>query len=213
MTMSVSTTASGWGADATSRSGSLTGAQGQRPGGGGPLADAAKALGMSGDEVRSALTGGQSLDDLAAAKGMPHEDLVDALKANMPNDLRNSGQADAVAERMASTKGLDAVAPAGGASGADGVRGSRPAGLPPGRPPGPPPGGSGESTGVLGSRLTESQSGTLEALAALLDTDSESLLDPLTSGTSLADLVQGAGLDGKALSGIVQDGLLFDARL
>jgi lambda repressor-like predicted transcriptional regulator len=173
--------------------------------GGGALAVAAKALGMSKSDVRSALASGKSLDDLAQAKGVSHDDLVKALKAGMPKDLQNSSQADAIAEKIATTKGVDAVRPPAGAP---------PAGGPGGPPPGPPPSDDDSDdstgTGIFGSTLTSSQSKTLDKLAELLGTDSTSLLDTLKSGTSLSDLVQKAGIDSSKLASVLQDGLFVD---
>ncbi|MEO8695667.1 MAG: hypothetical protein ABI658_19260 [Acidimicrobiales bacterium] len=54
------------------------------PGGGGPagnLAGAATALGVTAEEVRTALQSGQSLADLAKAKGVDPQKVIDALLA------------------------------------------------------------------------------------------------------------------------------------
>jgi lambda repressor-like predicted transcriptional regulator len=174
------------------------GPQGHHHHGGGALAVAAKTLGMDVADVRSALKNGKSLDDLAGEKGISHTDLVSALKAGMPQDLQNSDKADEVAEKMATTKGLDALRP------------PRPAGNPPSTT-----GQSGDNTsgtGVLGGSLTSAQASTLQKLADLLGTDSRTLLDTLKSGTSLADLVKNAGVDQTKLASVLQDGLMFDDK-
>ena len=181
---------------------------------GGALKVAADTLGMAPGDVLSALQDGKSLDDLATDQGVPHEDLVAALKAGMPSELRNGDLADALAEKIATTKGVDAVRPAGdvsGVSGATGTTGARgPAGGP---PPGPPPSwttGGSEGTGVFGAGLTAAQSSTLDALASLLGTDGGSLLDDLRSGTSLSELVTAKGVDSGSLASVLQNGLLYD---
>ena len=168
--------------------------QGHRRHEGGALNAAAKALGMSKSDVQADLASGKSLDDL-----------VTALKADMPKDLQNSDQADAIAEKIATTKGMDAVRPPAGAG---------PAGGPGGPPPGPPPSDNDDSsgTGVFGGNLTSSQSKTLDKLADLLGTDSTSLLQSLKSGTSLSDLVQQTGVDSSKVTSVLQDGLFVDTK-
>jgi hypothetical protein len=64
---------------------------------------------------------------------------------------------------------------------------------------------------VSGS-LTASQQKTLDSLSSLLGTDSSSLLSSLQSGTSLADLIAGKGLDSSKLAAVLQDGLMVDTK-
>jgi lambda repressor-like predicted transcriptional regulator len=155
--------------------------------GGDVIATAAKALGMSTDDVKSALQNGKSLDDLAKDKGVSHDALVAAIKTGMPRGLQSSDKADAMAEGIVTRKGM----PAGG----------------------PPPGGRPDAdgddvagTGIFGANLTATQGKTLDQLASLLGTDSSSLLSALKSGTSLADMVQ------SKLAAVLQDGLLVDTK-
>lgn len=188
----------------------VTGAGHGRHRGVGPLEDAATALGMSAQDVLSALEDGRSLDDLAADQGMSHDDLVSTMKASMTADLRGSDRADAILERITTTKGVDALRPPQGARGPGGAGGPGGPGGPP--PTGPPP--DDEGTGVFGSSgLTGSQQETLTSLASLLGTDSASLLDSLQSGTSLSDLVKDAGVESGSLASVLQTGLLYDRRL
>ena len=56
----------------------------QRSQGKGPFDAVSGLLGMSADDVASAVQSGKSLDDLASAAGVSHEDLVAALKAGAP---------------------------------------------------------------------------------------------------------------------------------
>ena len=55
-----------------------------------PVADLLK---MSPDELRAALKGGQTLDKLAASKGISHADLVAAIKKGL-QDARPNGASD-----------------------------------------------------------------------------------------------------------------------
>ncbi|WP_327003962.1 hypothetical protein OHA72_54420 [Dactylosporangium sp. NBC_01737] len=111
-----------------------------------PMAAVTKALGLSGDELKSKLDSGQSLAEIAEQQGVSHEDLIAAIKAGKPADASAVGSAaeeeqDAAAERIAAQKGR----------------------------PGPPPGGP--RGGAAG--LTDESK--LQQLSILLETDSESL--------------------------------------
>jgi lambda repressor-like predicted transcriptional regulator len=161
--------------------------------GGGPIAVAAKALGLSTDDVISQLKDGKSLGDIADAQGVSRDDLATALKNGMPDGAAASPNADEVVNNIINRVGM------------------------PQRHHGTPPAddtstSSGDSTasGVLGSSLTSSQESTLNALSSLLGTDSSSLMDSLKAGTSLSDLVSAAGVDQSSLASILQDGLMFD---
>ncbi|MEV4512755.1 hypothetical protein AB0K00_27755 [Dactylosporangium sp. NPDC049525] len=111
-----------------------------------PMAAVSKALGLSGDELKSKLGSGQSLTEVAEQQGVSHEDLIAAIKAGKPADASAVGSAaeeesDATAERIAAQKGR------------------------PGPPPGDPRGGA---AGL-------SDESKLHQLSTLLETDSESL--------------------------------------
>lgn len=202
--MSIGSTGSTFGAQAAGMS-RMPAPPGPPPDGG-ALKVAAGALGMDQEDVLSALQSGKSLDDLASEQGVSHDDLVTALVAGMPPELKNSDQATQIAEKIAGTKGVEGVQPSAGPGGAGGIQGGGPGP----RPLGPPPG---EATGVLGGSLTGDQAKTVDALASLLGTDSSSLLDQLRSGTSLADLVSGSSVTSSALAQVLQDGLLFDQKV
>jgi lambda repressor-like predicted transcriptional regulator len=163
--------------------------------GGGAIAVAAKALGLSTDDVISQLKSGKSLGDIADAQGVSRTDLASALKSGMPDGTASSDKADEIVDRIINQVGL------------------------PQRPQGPRPDATSDSTsdsgvsgvsGVLGSSLTSSQQSTLDSLSSLLGTTSDSLLGSLQSGTSLADLVSAAGVSQGSLASILQDGLLID---
>lgn len=84
---------------------------------------------------------------------------------------------------------------------------------PPPPPPPPPLSSAGGSTGLLGDSLTADQQSSLETLGELLDTDAQALLEKLQSGSTLAELLQGSGIDPSTLASVIQDGLLFDTRI
>lgn len=150
---------------------------------------AAKALGMSKDDLTTALKSGKSLDDVATAQNVSNDDLAAAIKTALPPQLAKSGKANEIVESIISQKGMP--------------------------PTGPPPdtasSSSSTSSGLLGATLTDHQQSTLDQLSSLLGTDSTSLLDSLKSGTSLSDLISAKGVDQSSLASILQDGLLFDA--
>ncbi len=50
----------------------------------------------------------------------------------------------------------------------------------------------------------------LDELSKLLGTDSSTLKDQLTGGTSLSDLLSNAGVSMSSLAGVLQNGLLVD---
>lgn len=81
-------------------------------GGQDPMTNVAKTLGMSSDELRTQLSGGKSLNDVATAQGVDHADLIDAIKQGMPTDstssvgATSSVDATQIAESIASTQGM-----------------------------------------------------------------------------------------------------------
>jgi lambda repressor-like predicted transcriptional regulator len=167
-------------------------------GGKSPFDAVSSLLGLSAKDIAKQVASGKSLDDLAKAKGVSHEDLVSALKSGMPDDLKGSTQADAIAETIATQQGMPTQGPGG----------------PP--PSGPPLmsslNGIGQSSGVLSGNLTSSQQDMLDSLSSALGTDSTSLLDELQSGTSLSDLVKSKGIDISTLANVLQNGLLVDTK-
>ncbi len=171
------------------RSGSAPTGQAPPPpggaGGGTPphVSSAAEALGMSEDEVMEALTSGSSLADLAEEHGMTTDDLVAAIVADMPAEMKALGNVEEMVGHMVDQQG-------------------------PGRPSGPPPHGS---TGVFGGSITADQQSTLSTLSDLLGTDSSTLLTALEHGSSLVDLLADAGVSSDDLAEIVQQSLLLDA--
>lgn len=175
---------------------STQGTQGaRRPHGKGPFDAVSGLLGMSSGDIASAVSSGKSLDDLAKAKGVSHQDLTAALEAGAPQELQGTTQLHTMVEDIASHRG--------GVGGPGGTGGHG------GPPPGPPPGAA---SGVLSGDLTTTQQSMLDQLASLLDTSSDELETSLQSGTSLAQLLDDKGVSLDQLATTLQSGFLVDAR-
>jgi hypothetical protein len=86
-------------------------------GGKDPMAAVATKLGLSTDDLKAQLKSGKSLDDVATAQGVSHDDLISAIKAGMPADKASGTDADAMAEKIATTKGMPKPPPGGGPRG------------------------------------------------------------------------------------------------
>ncbi|GAA3197363.1 hypothetical protein ACFO1B_01205 [Dactylosporangium siamense] len=148
-----------------------------------PMAAVSKALGLSGDELKTKLDGGQSLTEVAEEQGVSHEDLIAAIKAGKPSDTpaavsRAATSAeedgDAAAEQIAAQKGR----------------------------PGPPPGGP------RGGAAGLSDDTKLQQLSTLLETDSESLRG--SSATDVVKRLQDKGIDLSRLRSVLNSGDLVD---
>jgi len=152
------------------------------------MAPVADLLGMSQDELRVALKGGQTLDKLAASKGISHSDLVAAIKKGL-QDARPNGASDAdgdndidkVAENIATGKvgghhhhdhtNRTAAAAAAGAASADATM--------------------------------------LDNVSSLLKMSSGDLVNALTKGTSLADIAKQQGVSSDAVLQTVGKGMIL----
>lgn len=150
----------------------------------GHITAAAEALGLSTDAVTQALSSGSSLADLAEQQGVSRDDLVAALVADAPEDVKASGNVEAMVSRLVDQTGMG---PGGGA------------------PQGPPP-----PSGVLGDSLTSTQQSVVDALADLLDTDSDTLISQLRDGADLGQMLEGSGVSLSAVASALQGGLLID---
>jgi lambda repressor-like predicted transcriptional regulator len=151
-----------------------------------------------------------------------------ALATQRTQDRQNGGALGVAAETLGLStsdltsqlqqgKSLVDIAEAQGVSRddlADALKAALPAQRP--TPPPPPPlapaSAPDSATGLLSGNLTDDQQDALDSLSAALDTDSQSVLEQLQSGTSLNDLFQGAGLNATTFATLMQDGLLFDTR-
>ncbi|MEU0558913.1 hypothetical protein [Dactylosporangium maewongense] len=145
-----------------------------------PMSAVSKALGLSGDQLKSKLDSGQSLTEVAEEQGVSHDDLIAAIKAGKPASAATSVSAsvekddDAVAERIAAQKGT------------------------PGPPPGAPRGGA---AGL-------SDESKLQQLSTLLETDSGSLRG--SSATEVVKRMQDKGIDLSRLRSVLDSGDLVD---
>lgn len=160
-----------------------------------PFEAVSSLLGMSADDIAAQIGQGKSLDDLATSKGVSHADLIGALELGMPGLQAPSVDGSAIAERIATRKGLPQPhhhhhhgGPRPSASAGDGT-----------------------ASGVLTGTVTEVQQSMLDKLSGLLGIDASSLLDQLRGGANLSDLVSAKGVAGSSLASVLQDGLLVDA--
>jgi hypothetical protein len=78
-----------------------------------PLAAVAEKLGLSSDELKTRLKDGKSLDDVATAQGVPHDELIAAIKAGLPAEAASGTDATETAEKIATTKGMPPPPPGG----------------------------------------------------------------------------------------------------
>ncbi|MBT0773026.1 hypothetical protein KIH74_29050 [Kineosporia sp. J2-2] len=158
---------------------------------GGVLGVAAQALNLSKSELSDRLRSGKSLAEIAEAQGVSRDDLTEAIKGALPSDSTVSAdEVDSAVNTLLDQTGLE-------------------------KPPPPPPfssTGNSTTTGLLSGTLTDDQQNTLDTLSDLLGTDSDSLLEQLQTGTSLAQLIENSGVSKNALASVLQDGLLFDTR-
>lgn len=189
-----------WDADRIRMTISLTGAassgatqavQHGRHGDRGLLQSAAKALGMSVDDVRSQLQGGKSLADLAQDKGVSREDLLSALKQDAPQRMKDSGNLDQML-----TTAIDRKGPPLGPRGAGG------------------PDHDGDHTGgvLSGGSLSAAKQSTLDTLSSLLAVSSSELTASLQSGARLGDLLQAKGVDLSTLAASLEKGVIVDVQ-
>ena len=76
-----------------------------------PMSAVAAKLGLSSDDLKSELSSGKSLAEVATAQGVSHDDLITAIKAGMPAEATDATE---MAEKIAGTKGMPP--PPGGAA-------------------------------------------------------------------------------------------------
>ncbi len=154
----------------------------------------AELLGVSTSDLKRALDGGQTLDQLASAKGVSHEDLVSAIKEGLEAaGPQGTGSTDGVSATTA-VFDLDALAE-------DIAAGVRPKG-PQGPPPGPPPTGN-----------NDNDQDALEAVSDLLDMTTEELIESLRTGSSLRDLASTRGVSSDQLLDALSEGMVVDTRM
>jgi uncharacterized protein YidB (DUF937 family) len=153
-----------------------------------PMAKVADMLGLSRDDLKTKLSSGKSLDDVAIEQGVTHQGLISAIKQGLPSDATSATQsADQVAEKIASAVGVS------------------PAPSPPPAPPsGDVPGGpKGENSGLQ-------DTAKLSGLSRLLSMDPSAVAGSATSASSLVSLVQSQGVDLTRLKSVLNSGDLLD---
>jgi uncharacterized protein YidB (DUF937 family) len=147
--------------------------QGAPPGGGHEKTSRAVAekLGMSTDDLKSALKSGSTMADLATTAGVSQDDLVTTIAATLPTTGRDGATLDTTA--MATDI-------------ANGVRPQRPE----------------KPAADLGQGL--------DALSGALGISSSDLLDRLTSGSGITDLLTGNPQVSSQPAGLQNKGALVD---
>ncbi|GIF42142.1 hypothetical protein BC793_11777 [Actinoplanes xinjiangensis] len=66
-----------------------------------PMVRVAETLGLTAGELRTQLDAGRSLNDIATARGVPHDELITAIKIGLTPETIAAGGADAIAGRIA----------------------------------------------------------------------------------------------------------------
>lgn len=176
---------------------------------------AAKLLGMSESDLRTAMRGGQSLSQIASSKGISQDQLVSTIATaiQQANPSISADRAQMVATEMASrTPGAQGTGNPGGPSGPQDAGGL---------PPGPPPAGAAGATGdtdsdnetgeTSGTSATDDTSSTnqvggkhhhrhhamaaaMQAAAKALGVTTDQLTSALKSGQSLSSLASSKGV-------------------
>lgn len=156
-----------------------------------PFKAASSVLGMGEREIARAVAGGQSLNDLAAQQGVATSDLKAALVEGLPDEISAVMDVDGIVESMMSHSGPPPAL--GGAS--------------------TTAGGFTPPSGIFGGDMTSAQNRTLQGLADLLGTDPDSLKASLSSGQELLALLEERQVSPAALASVVEQSLLYDARV
>lgn len=165
------------------------------------LSPVAEKLGMSGDELKTAMRSGKTLDEIATSKGVSHEDLVASIKKGLDENKPAGSNQDTtkLAESIAAGKGPGrthgARPPKGGGDDPDGDGDHH---------GGPPPGGA---TGGA----TAAQSATLDALASLLKLSKADLTTRLSSGQAVSQMAKDQGVSTDKVADLLVKGLNVDA--
>ncbi|HEX7492541.1 MAG TPA: hypothetical protein VF337_12645 [Candidatus Limnocylindrales bacterium] len=142
---------------------------------------AAKALGMSSSDLKTAMQGGQSLEAIAKSKGISLDTVIAAMSASIQkaNPSVSADQATKIATAMATRT------PPAGAS----------------RPGGPQPDdsvdqvqGTSAATSTGGHHRRQAVSAALDSVAQLLGTTASDLATSTQSGQSLASIASSKGV-------------------
>jgi uncharacterized protein YidB (DUF937 family) len=141
---------------------------------------AAKLLGMSSSDLRSALQSGKSLADIASSKGIGRDTLTAAMAAaiQQANPNVSSERATEVATAIATRTPLAGGPPTGGAQGADATQGAT------------------GTTATQGHHHHHHHAGgaAMDAAAKTLGMSTSDLMSSLQSGQSLASIAKSKGV-------------------
>ena len=167
-------------------------------------------LGMSAQDLRTALGNGQTMADIASSKNIDQGTLISAIATAITAEhpgISQSRATEAATRMVTTTPAANAQAPAHGAQGGGGPRGAG------GPPPPPPPGVGGpedtestEDDGDADDTATTSES-VLKTLAELLKTTEKELLSALGTGETLGQLAASKGVSQSDLLKTVEDAL------
>lgn len=153
------------------------------------MAPVAELLGMSTDDLRAAQKSGKTLDQLAAAKGISHADLVGAIKKGLQQAGAGAAPTAGGAGAVAGTDPLDQIAEniaTGKANGGGHHHHPRPA---------------------AGTNAPDTA--MLENVASILQMPAGDVVSALTKGTSLPDLAKQQGVSSDDLLKAVGNGMVL----
>jgi uncharacterized protein YidB (DUF937 family) len=139
-------------------------------------------LGMSTDDLKSSLAKGQSMTDLAQKAGVSKDDLVSTIAATLSSQGVNGQTVDPT---QLATRIADHARPTGGHGGHQAASGA---------------------TGGAGSAVGQG----IDALSSALGISSDDLVQRLTDGTGIADLLDGNSGVASQLSAAQNKGALVD---
>jgi hypothetical protein len=154
-----------------------------------PAQGVAKALGMSTEDLKSAMQSGKSLNDLANEKGVAHNDLIAAIKTGMPTD------------RVNQTDNTDGTQMAQNITSRNGM---------PGPPPDGPGGAPAGANGTTANGRNNVSDSTKNAVSSLLDGQDSTGLNAVTNSKQLIDFLQHKGVDLNSLRNVLNSGNLVD---
>ncbi|WP_030437403.1 hypothetical protein [Actinoplanes subtropicus] len=138
-------------------------------------------LGMSTDDLRNQLRGDKTLNDLAAEKGLSHDDLIAAIK-------QGGTTSDADAEKIASAAGTPPPRAKGAHHGGHHAKAAAP---------------KGENSGLQ-------DDDKLDQVSQLLQMSTGDVSGQATSASGLVNLFQHKGVDLGSLKNVLDNGDLLD---
>ncbi|GLY94418.1 hypothetical protein [Actinoplanes sp. NBRC 103695] len=157
------------------------------------MAAVADTLGLSSNAVRSELSAGKSLQDVATAQGVTRTELVDAIKAGLPTGASEE------AERIAARTGTPPPP----------TRGTPP---PPTRGTPPPPTRGTPSPPAHGHNGGLADPAKLDGVSDLLNMPAEQVAGQAATAPDLIAMLQNRGVDLGRLRAVMSSGDLLDVR-